>query len=165
MPSSIESFLKIGLAFRRDGTRKPVPVATVSQQHGAYLSSESISPANPIRPPRKTKQAEPVPETAHPPRWIEPRLTRLVEEAPAGTDWLHEVKYDGYAVMVIEWTIRPTSPRACDGGTYDRKVALLDAYHQAFHSHGKAVDGTNGLAPQPVNRAARIPGRAPTVAG
>ena len=29
-------------------------------------------------------------------RWIKPQLTRLVEEAPIGDDWLHEVKYDGY---------------------------------------------------------------------
>jgi DNA ligase D-like protein (predicted ligase) len=30
------------------------------------------------------------------PKWIKPQLTRLVDEAPAGTDWLHEIKYDGY---------------------------------------------------------------------
>ena len=36
------------------------------------------------------------PEAAHPPTWIEPQLTRLAEEAPEGTDWLHEIKYDGY---------------------------------------------------------------------
>ena len=33
---------------------------------------------------------------AHPPTWIKPQLTRLVDEAPAGKDWLHEIKYDGY---------------------------------------------------------------------
>src|SRR5262245_48864133 len=27
---------------------------------------------------------------------IKPQLTRLVEEAPAGNDWLHEIKYVGY---------------------------------------------------------------------
>ena len=31
-----------------------------------------------------------------PPKWIKPQLTRLVEEAPTGNDWLHEIKYDGY---------------------------------------------------------------------
>ena len=30
------------------------------------------------------------------PKWIKPQLTRNVEEAPAGDDWLHEIKYDGY---------------------------------------------------------------------
>src|SRR5687767_4876021 len=34
--------------------------------------------------------------TTSPPRWIKPQLTRLVEEPPAGNDWLHEIKYDAY---------------------------------------------------------------------
>jgi bifunctional non-homologous end joining protein LigD len=33
---------------------------------------------------------------AEPPKWIRPQLTRNVDEAPAGDDWLHEIKYDGY---------------------------------------------------------------------
>src|SRR5579862_2987845 len=32
----------------------------------------------------------------HPPGWIEPQLTRPVDEAPDGPGWLHEIKYDGY---------------------------------------------------------------------
>jgi ATP-dependent DNA ligase len=35
---------------------------------------------------------------SQPPKWIKPQLTRLVEEAPAGANWLHEIKYDGYRV-------------------------------------------------------------------
>src|SRR5262249_41202335 len=31
-----------------------------------------------------------------PPKWIKPQLSRVVDEAPAGNDWLHEIKYDGY---------------------------------------------------------------------
>jgi bifunctional non-homologous end joining protein LigD len=34
--------------------------------------------------------------TSRPPKWIKPQLTRLVDEAPTGNDWLHEIKYDGY---------------------------------------------------------------------
>lgn len=30
------------------------------------------------------------------PKWIKPQLTRLVDEAPAGEGWLHEIKFDGY---------------------------------------------------------------------
>ena len=30
------------------------------------------------------------------PKWIKSQLTRLVDEAPAGDGWLHEIKYDGY---------------------------------------------------------------------
>ena len=44
----------------------------------------------------KVKSTASVPESAHPPTWIEPQLTRLADEAPAGSDWLHEIKYDGY---------------------------------------------------------------------
>jgi ATP-dependent DNA ligase len=31
-----------------------------------------------------------------PPKWIKPQLTRAADEVPAGDDWLHEIKYDGY---------------------------------------------------------------------
>jgi ATP-dependent DNA ligase len=34
--------------------------------------------------------------TSRPPKWIKPQLTRLVDEAPAGHGWMHEIKYDGY---------------------------------------------------------------------
>src|SRR5271169_160252 len=30
------------------------------------------------------------------PQWIRPQLTELVDEAPERSDWLHEIKYDGY---------------------------------------------------------------------
>jgi bifunctional non-homologous end joining protein LigD len=30
------------------------------------------------------------------PRWIRPQLTELVDAAPDGTEWLHEIKFDGY---------------------------------------------------------------------
>jgi DNA ligase D-like protein (predicted ligase) len=31
-----------------------------------------------------------------PPAWIKPQLAKLVEKAPDGPDWLHELKLDGY---------------------------------------------------------------------
>ena len=34
--------------------------------------------------------------TAALPRWIRPQLTQLVDEAPDGEQWLHEIKFDGY---------------------------------------------------------------------
>jgi ATP-dependent DNA ligase len=36
--------------------------------------------------------------TSGPPKWIKPQLTRLVDEAPTGGGWLHEIKYDGYRI-------------------------------------------------------------------
>src|SRR6516165_12141613 len=33
---------------------------------------------------------------ASPPAWIGPEFAKLVEKAPDGPDWLHEIKFDGY---------------------------------------------------------------------
>ena len=30
------------------------------------------------------------------PAWIKPQLTELVKEAPAGPEWLHQIKFEGY---------------------------------------------------------------------
>jgi bifunctional non-homologous end joining protein LigD len=35
-------------------------------------------------------------EPTSPPAWIKPQLAKLVEKAPDGPDWLHEIKFDGY---------------------------------------------------------------------
>jgi ATP-dependent DNA ligase len=32
------------------------------------------------------------------PRWIKPQLTKLVDTPPEGSDWLHEIKFDGYRI-------------------------------------------------------------------
>jgi DNA ligase D-like protein (predicted ligase) len=31
-----------------------------------------------------------------PPTWIKPQLAKLVQRAPEGSNWLHEIKFDGY---------------------------------------------------------------------
>ena len=40
-------------------------------------------------------------EPASPPTWIKPQLTKLVEKAPDGPDWLHEIKLDGYRMHAL----------------------------------------------------------------
>ena len=32
------------------------------------------------------------------PQWIRPQLTELVDAAPDGPEWLHEIKFDGYRI-------------------------------------------------------------------
>ncbi|MBX9846633.1 MAG: non-homologous end-joining DNA ligase [Hyphomicrobium sp.] len=44
---------------------------------------------------RKAKRTG-APAVDAPPHWIKPQLTRLVDDAPAGSTWLHEIKLDGY---------------------------------------------------------------------
>jgi bifunctional non-homologous end joining protein LigD len=34
------------------------------------------------------------------PKFVEPQLTRLVDEPPAGTVWVHEIKFDGYRMQL-----------------------------------------------------------------
>jgi ATP-dependent DNA ligase len=45
---------------------------------------------------RVLSNAAVAPQTSQLPKWIKPQLSRAVDEAPVGNDWLHEVKYDGY---------------------------------------------------------------------
>src|SRR5947209_14285444 len=33
-----------------------------------------------------------------PPVWVKPQLTELVKQPPDGSDWLHEIKFDGYRI-------------------------------------------------------------------
>jgi len=33
------------------------------------------------------------------PKWIKAQLTSVADEASAGNDWLHEIKYDGYRMQ------------------------------------------------------------------
>ena len=35
-----------------------------------------------------------------PPPFVEPQLATLVDEVPAGTSWIHEIKYDGYRLLL-----------------------------------------------------------------
>ena len=30
------------------------------------------------------------------PQWVQPQLTKLADAAPEGSEWLHEIKFDGY---------------------------------------------------------------------
>jgi bifunctional non-homologous end joining protein LigD len=53
-------------------------------------------PAGPAPPP-----SAPIPggRKAALPRFVEPQLATLVQEAPEGEEWLHELKFDGYRIL------------------------------------------------------------------
>jgi DNA ligase D-like protein (predicted ligase) len=84
------------------------------------------------------------------PAWIKPQLTQLVEMAPEGDGWLHEIKYDGYRMMArldhgavklltrtgLDWTEKyPAIARA---------VAALDA-RQAYLEGELCGVGADGI--------------------
>jgi len=53
------------------------------------------------------------------PRWIEPRLCKLVEKAPTGDKWIHEVKFDGYrlAARIERGEVQLLARSGLDGTT------------------------------------------------
>ena len=98
-------------------------------------------------PPARTVRAHRVAGRARPPEHIGLQLARLVDAAPDGNEWLHEVKFDGYRVLMWrtgaairiisrgnqDWTQRlPTASRAvaqlpCQNCVLDAELVALDA--------------------------------------
>jgi DNA ligase D-like protein (predicted ligase) len=98
---------------------------------------------------RRVKSAASGSESAHPPKWIEPQLTRLADEAPEGSGWLHEIKYDGYRMHAridsdkiqlltrtgLDWSHR--YPRTIEAlGSLKVKSAYVDGELCALNSDG-----------------------------
>jgi ATP-dependent DNA ligase len=50
-----------------------------------------VMPEDVARPLARRRRAE---TTALPP-WTKPQLTKLVDQPPEGSEWLHELKFDG----------------------------------------------------------------------
>src|SRR5215475_15988578 len=88
--------------------------------------------------------------TAPLPEWVAPQLTQLVDAAPDGDGWLHEIKYDGYRMHArlergavklltrtgLDWTHKyPAIARA---------VAALDA-RQAYLDGELCGVGADGI--------------------
>src|SRR5256714_13743935 len=73
------------------------------------------------------------------PDWIPPQLTQLVDAAPEGDDWLHEIKFDGYRMQArldrgavkllsrtgLDWTHK-YSPIAAAVSALGARQAYLD---------------------------------------
>jgi len=101
------------------------------------------------------------------PGFVEPQLATLVDEPPAGDDWLHEIKYDGYRAIAavggkqaaiytrngLDWTdrfrplVRPLADLPCRSALLDGEVAITDAKgHTDFGKLQDAMgDGGRGI--------------------
>jgi hypothetical protein len=42
-----------------------------------------------------------VPKVLNKPSFVAPMLPSLVLDAPAGDDWIHEIKFDGYRALLV----------------------------------------------------------------
>jgi bifunctional non-homologous end joining protein LigD len=82
---------------RRDGPAQlalssdPVPNSPLACRHGPRAYQQSESRLTDIRHNARARQRLPA--------RIGLQLARLVDAAPAGDEWLHEVKFDGYRVL------------------------------------------------------------------
>ncbi len=95
--------------------------------------------------PAKGKAGKPLPMPAFSP----PQLATLVDTAPAGRDWVHEMKYDGYRVLIAigdgkvscwtrneqDWTERFTGIAEA-AATLNCRSALIDGEVVAFDAEG-----------------------------
>ncbi|KQM90469.1 ATP-dependent DNA ligase [Sphingomonas sp. Leaf22] len=54
----------------------------------------SVKPTRPTKPTKRGKG-----KVARP-AFVDPQLATLVDSVPAGSNWLHEVKYDGYRILI-----------------------------------------------------------------
>jgi DNA ligase D-like protein (predicted ligase) len=84
------------------------------------------------------------------PKWIRPQLCKLVDKAPQGSDWLHEIKYDGYRMHArldrgraqlltrtgLDWTHK-YPPIAAAVSTLPARQAYLDGELCGVRPNGK----------------------------
>lgn len=102
------------------------------------------------------------------PVFVAPQLATLVEAPPNGSEWLHEIKYDGYRAVTslardkavirtrnaLDWTekFRPLIPALtklpCDSALLDGEIAVADAQGRTdFGALQKALsEGTGRMA-------------------
>ena len=71
-----------------------VSTGRTMQEIAEGKKAKAVPAAKLRKPAARTKTAEAAPA------YTDPQLCTLVDAVPAGTDWIHEVKYDGYRAMV-----------------------------------------------------------------
>ena len=83
-----------GPAARRS---RPAPSTTSLKKAGAAGRS---SPRDDLEQPGAVRPATPPPRAGEELKFHEPQLCTLVGSVPTGSQWLHEVKYDGYRAQI-----------------------------------------------------------------
>jgi bifunctional non-homologous end joining protein LigD len=79
----------------------------------------------PSRKPAKSKRA--ARRSGKPPKFVAPQLATLVDHVPTGAGWLHEVKYDGYRVLLAVGGGRAVAYTRSGLDWSDRFQVIVDA--------------------------------------
>ncbi len=97
LPESVVSgrtIEEIGPSFHRKGAVKAASAAKRPARKGSAVPAAASSAVT-----AAVLQALPGVRAAKLPEKLSPELATLVEEAPGGDDWIHEIKYDGYRAL------------------------------------------------------------------
>ena len=124
----------------------PKPFMAEGSAHPIAKNAVSAPNVEATAAPRAGKKAAvKAPKAAKPPDFIAPQLCRSLERPPAGDDWVHEIKFDGYRIQArikagkvvlrtrkgLDWTARfPAIAASCQAlpdAIVDGEVVALDA--------------------------------------
>src|SRR5579863_3465956 len=144
---------------------KPFMLATTKAAPADAVWTSQPATAKPTRPAAKPTPPAPPVMVAKMPSFVEPQLAKLTDVPPEGSDWVHEVKLDGYRAQLrvsggesrvstragLDWTERFAAVSK-DAGVLsdcmiDGEIVALDAQGlprfdalQAALSEGKSED-------------------------
>ena len=82
---------------------EPIPfmkaAGRAGTSHSATATAKSRSATRPQseKPPRLSKRSN---RSGRMPAFVEPQLCKLIEHAPPGDAWVHEIKLDGYRIQI-----------------------------------------------------------------
>jgi len=142
------------------GKSRAVSRPNASKPNGSKSNGSKKKSAADLSESRPRKAAS----SARLPAFVEPQLATLVEGPPAGNDWLHEIKYDGYRAITalagervaiytrngLDWTAKfhPLVPDLqrlnCESALLDGEIAVADAQgHTDFGALQEALSTGN----------------------
>lgn len=101
---------------------------------------KEIAEADSASPKSPTQSKKSMSITALKKRYHSPQLATLVEAPPSGDNWVHEVKYDGYRILVFFKDGKVTI-RTRNGHDWTSKFPLLEQAFEALDSGPFVIDG------------------------
>jgi len=118
--------------------RAPTPFMT---KNGSRKKSNPTSSSSKTKPQARRASRQGLPD------FLEPQLCKLVDRPPAGDDWLHEIKFDGYRMQLrvqdgkaslktrkgLDWTGKFPQIAAAAASLPD---AIIDGEIVALDTHG-----------------------------
>ena len=121
--------------FMVTGSQPPPPDAVWDSNHGLATDRRAAKPA---------LAAEPAKASSNIPDFLEPQLCQSVDRPPAGSGWVHEIKFDGYRMQLrvadgkvtlrtrkgLDWTAKfqaiADAGKGLPDGIFDGEIVALD---------------------------------------